>query len=293
MTMTATPTALEIAMQRQAALPVFEVPRLWGFDAPVSDATIAEWQRELDREYYRGPKGARLLVRWEASEPWQVLDRFLLWIAVDPQYVEIEPWVRKALLGPSPRSRGHYCAPGYCLCDEPRNRWVGGATRFIDSQTWRIYRETGLYATRWWVIQGQRGGHRYRWEQEELAAVVAHMKGLGGQPPAIGDLPYAPFDMRVIRAVRAEHQAARATRALKAMQYRKQDMAIEERDQAEAVAKALWDWTGQQAEELWNEGADLLPRYFEEQIGRPPVGHAIDYAAQETLERRSLTRSVE
>lgn len=275
-------TAVELAMQRG---PSFTVPRVWGYDAPFSKTTLAEWQRQLDAEFYRGERGSRLLIRWEASEPWQTLDRLMLWIGVDPRYVEIEPWVRKALYGPSPRSKGHYCAPGYCLCEQKQNRWVGGATKFLDSQTWRIYRETGLYATRWWIIQGSRGGHRYRWDQEELAAVVANMKGLGNQPPAVGGLPYAPFDARVLRAIRAEHKASRAAAALKDMAGRKLSLALEDRDQAEAVAKALWDWTGDQAEALWHEGADAIPIVAEMEYGRAPIGHQIDTRYDELAER--------
>lgn len=278
--------------------PSLTAPVLFGYDAPVCPDTIADWQAQLDREFDRGLRGTKLLIRWEHSEPWQTLDRWVLWIAQDPRYVATEPWIERALNGPSPRSEGHYCAQGYCLCEEDgqhrdRKRWVGGATKFIDTQTWRIYRETGLYAWRWWVIQGKNGGHRYKWEKEELPCLVSQLKGLGDQPPAIGDLPYAPFDQRVLRAVRAEQKAARAARALKDVSLRKNDMALEDRDQAEAVAKALWDWTGKQAEDLWSEGADAIPIALEMEYGRAPIGHTIDFAAQERFEERYLTKPVE
>lgn len=278
-------------MARPVVTPTFTVPTLFGYAPPVSADTIADWQAQLDHEFYKGPRGTRLLIRWESSEPWQTLDRFMLWIAQDPRYVATEPWIVKALNGPSPRSRGHYCADGYCLCAEKANRWVGGATKKIDTMTWRIYRETGLYAWRWWVIQGHRGGHRYQWEQGELAAVVANMKGLGNQPPMVGDLPYAPFDARVIRAVRAEHKAHRAAQALKELRYRKDGLAIEEKEQAQAVAKALWDWTGDQASQLWNDGGELLPRYFEDQMGRAPIGHQINFERQERALHDHLERA--
>ena len=270
--------------------PTFTVPRTFGYAPPVSDRTIREWQAELDRQYYKGPRGMRLLVLWEPGDPWQPIDRWFLWIAVDPSHHLIEPWNITALRGPNPRSKGHYCGDGYCLCDEKRGHWVGGATRFITGHQWRIYRETGLYATPWWIIQGNRGGHRYRWDKDELASVVSGLKGFGHQPPMAGDLPYAPFDQRVLRAIRAEHNASKA---LKRLQDRKAAMALEDRDQAEAVAKALWDWTGNEAEALWNEGGEAIPQALEMEYGRAPVGHQINWAQQERMTERSLTRRVE
>lgn len=255
---------------------------------PVSRETIARWQQMLDREYPRGPRFVKLLIHWEPGDPWQPIGRFFIWQAFNPKTIRIEPWILKALQGPAPRSRGHYCGAGYCYCDIKRNRWHDGTTKHVDRQQWSLFHETGLYATRWWGIQGLHGGHRYKWEQNEPASLVSAMQEKGNQPPMVGDLPYAPFDSRVLRAIRREHNIARAARRLSSLQQRKESLAKDEQDEALATQKILWDWCGQQVEEMWDEGLDLLPRLFEQQYGRAPVGHKMS-TNYEAIEERALT----
>lgn len=280
-----TKTALELAMERTATKPALIVPKMFTYDPPHSPATIRDWQRELDAHTYQGPRISQLVIRWEPGDPWQPIGRYLIWQCVDPMYVTIEPWIRKALHGPSPRSKGHYCAPGWCFCEIKANRWTGGATKLIDTATWRLYRDTSLYGQRWWTIQGEHGGHRFQWASDELAATAAQVKGKPTQTPAPGDIPFAPFDQRVIRAVLAERRVSALVDALKSIGATKASMDREDQEATEAKAKAIWDWTGDRVEELWDEGVELLPRYFEEQYGRAPVGQRIE-TNDEDLHRR-------
>ena len=69
---------------------------------------------------------------------------------------------------------------------------------------------------------------------------------------------------------------------------KKESLVEEEKQEALATQRVLWDWAGQQIEEMWDEGLDLLPRMFEQQYGRAPVGHKVttDY---EAIEERALT----
>jgi hypothetical protein len=262
--------------------------RWFSYQPPVSRPVIASWQRALDREFPRGPRYVRILLEWEAGDPWQPVGRFMLWQAFNPAHLRIEPWVLQALQGPAPRATGHYCGAGYCFCALKRNRWHDGTTKQIDMHQWRIFHETGLYATRWWCVQGIHGGHRYKWEQSEPAALISAMKEKASQPPEVGSLVYAPVDGRVLRAIRREHNIARAARRLESLQKRKQALDAEERAQALETQQLLWDWCGQQIEEMWDEGLDLLPRMFESEYGRAPVGHKVttDY---EAIEERALT----
>lgn len=278
-------SALERAMERSERLPTFTVPKYFTYDAPHSRSTIAGWQRELDDVFYLGPQLSRLVVRYEPGDPWQPIGRYLLWQCVDPSYVLIEPWNLKALNGPSPRSTGHYCAPGWCLCDEKTNRWRGGASRFVDKETWRLYQETGLFGQRWWTIQGTKGGHRFQLAKDELASHVMNIKTGQSDTPSAGDLPFAPFDARVIRAIRAERRAGVIEAFLKSAGSKKLALSAEEEAEAKAKAHALWQWTEDRAEELWGDGADLLPRYFEETYGRVPTGTKRQYNP-EVAERR-------
>lgn len=249
----------------------FIVPRYFTYDPPVSPRTIAEWQRDLDQLVYRGPGISHLVIRWEPGDPWQPIGRFLLWQCVDPSYVCVEPWNIAAVRGPSPRSTGHYCADGWCLCEVKRNRWVAGASRLIDKETWRLYRETGLWGQRWWTIQGSNGGHRYQWAKDELATHVSVAKGGPADTPRPGDLPYAPFDGRVARQILTERRLAAVEMSLKGCEMAA--LSIEDQEEAKAKAKALWQVMDDRVEDLWNNHeADRLPRYFEETYGRAPSG---------------------
>lgn len=266
--------------------------QVFTYDPPVSRETIAEWQAQLDEEFYRGENGYRILIRYSAGDPWQPIHRFFLWLAIDPRAsgrtmgkVKIEPWImqqlnvapgRGELPGPSPRSRGHYCADGYCGCRRKRNRWEKPAIAWLDTDGYRIYRETGLYAKRWWCIQGEHGGHRFMWDHEEIASLVATMKTGHAQPPSAGDLPYAGFDGRVIRAVRRERIAGNAARFMDELWKRKESLDAQDQDTLLTNNKILWDWAGEEAEKLWSEGGDLIAPLLEQEYGRAPVGHQLD-----------------
>jgi hypothetical protein len=270
------------------------------YDPPVSPETIAGWQARLDEAFYKGENAYRILIRWSAGDPWQPIGRFFLWLAVDPRAsgrtmgrVTIEPWIREQLNampgrgelpGPSPRSKGHYCGEGYCQCRRHRNRWVTPAIAWLDTDGYRIWRDTGLYATRWWVLQGEHGGHRFMWDHEEIASVVASMKTGQAQPPLVGALPYTDFDERVIRAVRRERVAGAHVAAMEAMWKRKQKLQADEQDTLLATNKLLWDWAGEEAEKLWADGGDALPGYFEDQYGRAPVGHQLSHEFEKSDE---------
>lgn len=262
-------------------------PAVFGYAPPCSAAELARWQAQLDHAVGYRPNLSRLLLRWEAGDPWEPIGRWVLWQALDPTRANVEPWLVKAVKGPSPRSRGHWCGEGYCLCRTPREAWVQGATRVVDTAAWRLYRETGYVGTRWWVIQGQFGGHRFQLDREldALEMRLRVQKGMPADTPAAGALPYAPFDNRVIDAIQRYRRAVDCFRALDHAERTGKIMDGEEAEQATAAAEALWEWTGLQAEQLWHEGAELVPRYLEEQYGRVPVHRRAEIAARSDPER--------
>lgn len=56
-----------------------------------------------------------------------------------------------------------------------------------------------VHARPCWVIQGERGGHQVAFG--ESTKELCRAKGLPTEPPAAGDLPYAPFDERVVEQI--------------------------------------------------------------------------------------------
>jgi hypothetical protein len=282
-------TALEVAERRAAVVapPVntpFRPPALFRYTAPVSRSTLAHWQEQLDEITPPAEHRSRLLVRWEPGDRWQPIQRFLIWIAQDPRFVKTEPWLVAQIKKGSPRATGHYCGEGdnewgkpYCYCEVKKNRWVLASSNgspgraLIDRHTWALYQETGLYGWRWWTIQGRQGGHRFMWGADELAPKLSQMKGGPADTPAAGDLPYAPFDGRVIRAIVMERRAGEIIAGLESARDNKTVLDQEDNERAAQAMDALMQWTDERAYALWHDGAELLPRFLEEKYGRVPV----------------------
>lgn len=63
----------------------------------------------------------------------------------------------------------------------------------------RAFFERGVWLRPFWIIQGEQGGHRYRFLQSEQREL--ELMGLPTEPPLPGDLPFAPFDERVVRQI--------------------------------------------------------------------------------------------
>jgi hypothetical protein len=81
----------------------------------------------------------------------------------------------------------------YCFrCEKPHSP---GRRRLYD-----FYQRTGLVTEPFWIIQGDRGGHKYHYSMPE--AMMARAVGLPDTPPLPGDLAYAPFDGRVLAKLR-------------------------------------------------------------------------------------------
>lgn len=264
--------------------PLIRPPSVFGYDSGISPLTIVEWQRQIDDVMGVYDHLSRFVLRWEAGDPWQRIDRWVIWQCVDPKVITVEPWNLAGIRGPNPRTTGgHYCAAGWCYCARKRNRYVqppraqGGVTRLIDVGTWRLYHDTGLYGKRWWTIQGNAGGHRFQLGQDDDAAemMMRQARGLTPDTPAVGDGPYAPVDNRVLHAIYRCKRLNIATETLTNQKKAKRSLLAEERQSAEALAQAMWDWTGDQAESLWESGAGMLPKYFEDTHGRVPTGSGI------------------
>lgn len=74
----------------------------------------------------------------------------------------------------------------------------------VNDYQWTMYRDHRVWARELWIIQGDSGGHATHFQQEERDLLRA--KGLPDEPPAVGALPYAPFDGRVIRAMQRRNR---------------------------------------------------------------------------------------
>lgn len=135
----------------------------------------------------------------------QRVERWVLWQIQPVQF--IPPHILKELQGPHPRSSGQWRP--YLRGDGTRGaRWFGGPCAYVTRQQWELFQTTGGFATPWWVVQGDKGGHRVTLSPPEMALYAAEF-GVGldaVEVPRMGQLPYADFDRRTIDAIHAHDQ---------------------------------------------------------------------------------------
>lgn len=126
---------------------------------------------------------------YEPGFPWEdPVERYMI-MQMIPAHA-VEPYVLEQLQDRDPPSaHGNYYDPVL-------QEFVRNPDCLITEQAWRLYQETECWGKRYWVIQGEKGGHKYRFTQVEKQ--LLRLMKLPTDPPAPGTLPYAPFDERVV-----------------------------------------------------------------------------------------------
>lgn len=67
----------------------------------------------------------------------------------------------------------------------------------VNDYQYQMFRSHRVYARQLWIIQGTQGGHPTVYQEPERK--LLKLRNLPTDPPALGELPYAPLDNRVIR----------------------------------------------------------------------------------------------
>jgi hypothetical protein len=167
-----------------------------------------EWTREVDPAWQRdldlisGPRNDRLTwlkIYWFAGMPYEPVQRWSIW-EITPQLDRVGPDLIEDLKGPSPREDGYWkedpsIPDALAWKKTPLGvplRWHSHST--VDLDQWNLFRETGGYPTRFWIIQGDRGGHQYRLSPQEQKFLQMHGYGKDADTPCPGDLPYAEYN---------------------------------------------------------------------------------------------------
>ena len=142
----------------------------------------------------------RLRIVWEPGEDVgvrglpRIVDRWFLYELAPMNDGMVRLGIKELLDGPAPIEMLRY--------DTFVRRWVPtetGRWPFFSQPQWEMYRETDCVAIPCWVIQGDHGGHAFQFS--ENYAALCRFRKMPDAPPAPGELPYAPFDQRVIRAL--------------------------------------------------------------------------------------------
>lgn len=163
----------------------------------------AEWDEAIRAVSPITEEVGWLKLWWEPGDPWVPGQRFMLYEMIHEKWIDDDVWVE--LRGPHPRSEGHMCSEKVphqfqCLCKRKFEDWRGGPCDLITLTQWQLYREVpGYFARPFWVLQGTTGGHKAEFSEQEKA--LCRYAELPEDPPRIGDLPFAPFDQRVLKQI--------------------------------------------------------------------------------------------
>lgn len=217
------------------------------------------WEREL---FHIAPPSqfvTWLKLRYVTGDPWEPIGRWCIYQMRAPRLIRNRVELLAELNGPHPRRTGHYCAPGWCDCRLKLNAWRccanrGSLTckaekhsRHISRDTWELFQETGHYGKLWWVIQGDRGGHRYQLDQIE--AKVSKLMGGPPDTPAPGDLPYAEWDRRAFQKI-VQLDRVRMWKHVTDYSLRNHEqMDAEDEREAQAARAAVWGWLESQVKQ--------------------------------------------
>jgi len=163
-----------------------------------------------------------------------------------------------------------------------------GRKQAVTAFQWEMYRVHKVWARPFWVLQGPEGGTPAQYSEMEESFLQA--KGLPTEPPAPGELPYAPFDGRVeaqiisrdrLIRVRQRVDRLRASGDTDAM---KAETVLAE----EEFRKTFWAW--------WKDSMEPQAEYWawytnQEEAQHLPVRQASrkEQAAAEETEEMYLT----
>jgi hypothetical protein len=231
------------AMERRAHASA-DVFRGWDEAAPSLDP---QWQEALNRMAPRDGTLSWLHVGWNPGYPWHPVRRWTIYQMVER--TAIPSLLLPALEGPDPRTLGWWEADS-----GEWNPGTAGCTRM----QWRLYRQTGCLAETFWIVQGERGGHKAKFNRVESA--MATMQGLSPTPPIPGALPFAPFDNRVLRKLEALHDANIWGQCIAYGERNMDVLERVERNEMEQMRSHLWDWLETQVAPAAEEVAGVLAR---------------------------------
>ena len=159
-------------------------------DRVLSREVPAEWLRDLRAISPVSPAHSYLNFRWY---PARKIDRKTE-TAVDTGRWLLDQWMPRPFIHPD-MVRMLEDRPPRLLPDSQRH----GRELFVSDFRHEMYRQHKVLVKRWWVLQGDQGGHPAEYTDREVK--IRKAIGLPIEPPRIGSLPYAPFDNRVVRQI--------------------------------------------------------------------------------------------
>lgn len=249
----------------------------------------AEWERQLAELSPRSDRFVWLKLIWEQGYPWEIIERYMIYEMI-PERVMLAGGrngkasllhanVLEQLRHPLPPSQmGNYFD---VHLNNGEGEFVLNPDCLITERAWHLYRATGCWGRPYWVIQGEKGGHK-RWFSD-VESKLLRAKGLPPRPPEPSELPYAPFDERV-RAQLVKHDVLKGRHDGLARQRTLLHGAHSARHAAEAraVREELVKWLTEQVSEFAPEAHRALKA-----LDMGPRRGPVEDVDTRTLDRRA------
>lgn len=153
----------------------------WTRDVPPA------WQADLETACPKSDSLTWLQIVWQPGWPYEPVQRWEIY-EMDPRLDHVDPGFLADLKGEDPRKRGEW------IEDPDIPQELGGARfrshSWFSHTQWQLFREHNCYPIRFWIIQGDKGGHVWRMDhiQRNFELTIE-----GADTPLPGDLPYAEY----------------------------------------------------------------------------------------------------
>lgn len=233
-----------------------------------------DWETQLAELAPRSDQTTWLKLIWEEGYPWEHVERFMIYEMIPAHAVDME--IREQLERDTP-PQGYW--------DSVLEEFIPEDGCLITKRAHRLYKEFQCWGRPWWVIQGTKGGHK-RWFNETEKKLLK-LAGLRQEPPAPGDLEYAPFDERVVTQL-VKHDLLRNEQGrVQSTLGQRQILTLsgfrrKEDDEARTFRKLLLDWLSDQVSEVSD---DLTNSLMKLDAPRRDVDERRIEAAQEASEQ--------
>jgi len=158
------------------------------------------WQENLERLAPQGENVNWLKIHWFAGWDYEPVQRWRIFEMIHVREVDgklnVPYEMLEDLKGLSPRhpDNGKWLREGFQVLDEESDgfdRWCSWSS--VDFDQWTLFQETGCFPVPVWIIQGDKGGHRWRLSSSELGI----LKESGIEEPELpfpGELPYSDYN---------------------------------------------------------------------------------------------------
>lgn len=247
------------------------------FMEAVHKDNLARWREELHKIAPRSERLTWLDVFWHAGFEKKTGNRFS---GIKYVWVPVERWVIYQMTNNPENVPTPFISP-----EDARKREAGRDDlvnrhylelddRSLDRNQRRIFRETGCFASPYWVIQGDRGGHKRQYDQIE--ARVAGLHNAPQQPPAYRELPYAEPDERTWDKLRMLDKLAKWKVCVDFADRNPDQLDAEEEAEAMEYRKMVWSWMNDRAYEA-TSGQRNEWRKMLEGINKPVEKDTTDY----------------